>query len=441
MTLELEHFNDNYGLRFISIAEDIDAASTDDYNEIFQIVLVLNEMVPRDCSRKIKSSWVNGVANGKFMFGTPPFGYERGRGNNLQLEVDQIAARYVQRIFSLYARGESMRGIADTLNREKFPSPRAYYYDKVGRDNPVHEAGTWGSNTIRSILENEAYIGVLIQGKRRTISYKNKNRKLVPEDNWYRTENAHDAIVDLELWNTVQQRRKRNPRIRSLASGEPSCFAGLLFCGKCGAPLSHTKSRGRSVYRCPTYNYSGKEACTSHRISEEVLLNILRDSISGRLAISSIDPFELEVKIWEQLQNKAQEMGRLIASRQKRLSKQIESNQLAMNRLLEEGSKGDLPSSVFQEHLSHLHTESCVMWKELNTVNEQAKSHKKRRKRDTNTCVELINTQLSVAKIERKLLTQLVEKIDVHEKVIAGQKRELHINVKYRYSLDSNLQN
>ncbi|MDL2328120.1 recombinase family protein, partial [Ruminococcaceae bacterium OttesenSCG-928-A11] len=126
MTLELEHFNDNFGLRFVSIAEDIDATDTNDYNEIFQIVLVLNEMVPRDCSRKIKSSWVNGVTNGKFMFGTPPFGYERGTDNNLRLEVDSVAARHVQRIFSLYAGGESMRGIAEIFNREKYPSPRAY---------------------------------------------------------------------------------------------------------------------------------------------------------------------------------------------------------------------------------------------------------------------------------------------------------------------------
>lgn len=437
MTLELEHFNDNYGLRFISITEDIDAANTNDYNEIFQIVLVLNEMVPRDCSRKIKSSWINGVTNGKFMFGTPPFGYERGRNNNLCLEVDPVAARHVQRIFSLYAGGESMRGIAEIFNREQYPSPRAYYYDKMGRSNPVRESDTWNSNTIRNILENEAYVGVLVQGKRRTISYKNKNRKLVPQEEWHRTESAHDAIIEKELWDFVQQRRKTGSRVRALADGEPSIFAGMLTCGECGSPLSRAKSRGRAVYRCSTYNNKGKEACSSHRVSEEVLLNIFRDSIGGYIAKSSIDPQKMEIQVWNQFQEKTKETSRLISARQKRLSVQIDSNQSAMRKLLDEGAKGYLPSTVLQEQLSNLHTELSELWNELNVANEQAKIHKKRRERDSAACLALIEKQLSLEKLDRSFLMQLIEKVVVSER-INEKGRNIKLKIKYRFSMDSN---
>ena len=201
------------------------------------------------------------------MFGTPPFGYRRGVQDNLCLEVDPIAAPYVKRIFSLFAGGESMRQIAETLNREGLPSPRAYYYQTVGKKNPNAESDTWGSNTIRQILENETYTGVLVQGMRRVVSNKNKKRKMAPREDWYRAENAHEPIIDELTWTTVQKRRKDKCQTRRYKRENVGVFSSLLRCGECGSALAHAFARDKPIYRCSHYNNNGKSACSPHSIS------------------------------------------------------------------------------------------------------------------------------------------------------------------------------
>lgn len=54
------------------------------------------------------------------------------------------------------------------------------------------------------MLVNEIYIGNMVQGKYGSISYKTKQNKPRPKDTWYRVEGTHEAIIDRELWNRVQ---------------------------------------------------------------------------------------------------------------------------------------------------------------------------------------------------------------------------------------------
>lgn len=431
MTLELERFNDDFGLRFISIAEDIDAESSADYNEVFQIVLVLNEMYPRDCSKKIKYSWKNGVSDGKFMFGTPPYGYERGEDNPLVMTIDKDAAVNVKRIFRMYANGHSMRAIAETLNNEGILAPRAYYYDKKGKVNPQKESSTWGSNTICQMLENEAYIGVLIQGKRRSVSYKNKRRKAVPEENWYRTENAHDSIIDDLTWETVRQRRIEMPRTRRKKSGKLGLFSGLIKCGDCGSTLAYTEARDKAYYRCSLYNTNGKQACSPHRVAESVLAELLLVDIRYYAEMAITDKQSLIERIRMSLQTSNDDTMQILLTEKNTVEHQLELNLAATRSLIDDRAKQLVPDKIFNIQANRLADELEELEK------EQSRLHSKLiRKRDEekgiSSWLKHIEMHLSLTTLDRMAITELIDSIDVFESEVDGR-RQLDFRINYRF--------
>lgn len=85
-----------------------------------------------------------------------------------------------------------------------------------------------------------------------------------------RIENTHEPLVDRETWDLVQGHI--NSRKRSQKDDEPRIFAGLLKCGECGWSLSvaNTKNKSR-YYRYTQYSAHGKEACSLHFITYNLL--------------------------------------------------------------------------------------------------------------------------------------------------------------------------
>ena len=432
MTIELEHFNDECGLRFISISEDIDAESTNDYNEIFQIVLVLNEMYPRDCSKKIKASWHNGVSDGKFMFGTPPFGYQRGDENNLCLTVDTVAAKLVKRIFEAFATGDNMRQIAEMLNQEGIPSPRAYYYQKVGRTNPKAESSTWGSNTIRQMLDNEAYIGILVQGKRRAVSYKNKKRKLVPSENWYRTEHTHEAIIDDITWAEVRRRKEKKSLSIRRNGKSAGVFSGLLRCGNCGAALAHTLARDKPIYRCSLYNNNGRTACTPHSISEETLMQIVGEDIRKYAHVAHENRERLVNQLLLSLQKENGDSSRILSTQKRNVENSIQLNQRATKRLLEDRAQGYMPDNIFHPQIQQFSTELDTLRNELQET--QNKMEQKNSEQKNISCwLERIEKHLKLERVDRIVATELIESILVYERISHEGQKIFDISLKYRF--------
>ncbi|MFG6353115.1 MAG: recombinase family protein, partial [Oscillospiraceae bacterium] len=59
------------------------------------------------------------------------------------------------------------------------------------------------------------YTGVMIQGRRKKVSYKSKVIIDTPEDQWYRVEGTHEAIIDRDTFDAVQ----RGLRLRTKTDG------------------------------------------------------------------------------------------------------------------------------------------------------------------------------------------------------------------------------
>ena len=127
-------------------------------------------------------------------------------------------------------------------------------------------------------LANEIYPGNTVHYQIQKLSYKSKKNVKRPKEDWMRIENTHEPLVDRETWDLVQGHI--NSRKRSRKNDEPQIFAGLLKCGECGWSLSSAGSKNQSrYYRCSLYFAHGKEACSLHFIT----YNLLFAFVLGRL--------------------------------------------------------------------------------------------------------------------------------------------------------------
>ena len=103
------------------------------------------------------------------------------------------------------------------LNDRGVPNPTEYKrLHGLRYKQPTRKNSTlWKYFAISDMLCNEMYIGNMVQGKYGSVSYKTKQNKPRPKDEWYRVEGTHEAIIDRELWDKVQSLIEQNKELLS----------------------------------------------------------------------------------------------------------------------------------------------------------------------------------------------------------------------------------
>ena len=128
----------------------------------------------------------------------------------------------------------SCRKIAATLNEEGVPTPATYCGWNMGRKGPY--AGLWSSERISEMLQNETYLGNMVQGRTVKISYKSKKCLKQDRENWVVVENTHEPLIDKETFQKV--RMLVNSRRHTRSRTYDFLLKGLIFCHECGYPMA-----------------------------------------------------------------------------------------------------------------------------------------------------------------------------------------------------------
>ena len=173
------------GIRFIAIGDDVDTGNGSvDYDLMFPIKNIFNEYYPADCSRKVKQAFISKATNGEFIGSQAPYGYRKSQKDKHILEIDENTADTVKEIFRMAAyQGYGYNKIARVLTDRKIIAPAAYQAQQSGRSfsgNPYE----WNLTTVYKLFENETYLGHLVSGKRRKLSFKSKRIVKQSEDKW-----------------------------------------------------------------------------------------------------------------------------------------------------------------------------------------------------------------------------------------------------------------
>lgn len=273
------------GIRFIALNDHYDSrehhGNTIEIDTAFQTLLY--DLYSKDISVKVKSSFENKCANGEYVFGQVPFGYEKSREVKNTVVVNEKEAGIVRYIFSLAVQGKSSTQIAKRLYEEDVPTiMQIRKPNKTVRDGKLH---TWSSQAVRTILNNRFYLGEMAYGKSVRKSVGSKDGMAVPREDWKVIPNHHEALISEEIFEQVSVFR---PEHSTKRSREKHTLTGKLYCGGCGYSLNYKAIRGKNKYRrfeCRKHSLLQiPECCTymSADLLEETVLFMLNKELMLR---------------------------------------------------------------------------------------------------------------------------------------------------------------
>lgn len=200
---------------------------------------------------RVKRNFEEGIPWRSFMLG---YRVKDGR-----FEIVPEEAAIVRRIFDDYLAGAGFYLIAKRLNEEGVPNP---------------SGAAWIPSAIQKLVRNVNYTGNLLLQK--TYSENHITKKMRPnrgELPQYYVENAHEAIIEPELFMAVQEEIAR----RSAKFNKPDTerkvypFTGLIECSLCGRHYRRKTTACQAVWICSTFNTRGKKYCPSKQIPETTL--------------------------------------------------------------------------------------------------------------------------------------------------------------------------
>lgn len=160
---------------------------------------------------------------GKWAGGHPILGYDVDpRG--FRLVVNEDEASRAREIFSLYLEHEALIPTVKAIDERGWLNKRW-----ITRKGLERGGKPFDKNSLFKLLTNVAYLG--------KVKYKTEVH-----------EGEHDAIVDAEVWQRVQQLLTRNGRTGGAAVRNKygALLKGLLHCAPCGCSMGHTYSTRRN---------------------------------------------------------------------------------------------------------------------------------------------------------------------------------------------------
>ena len=280
MGFYLERVFPEKGVRFIAINDHVDSLKGP-YDMMLPLKNVFNAQYAKDISDKVRSSFKAKQHRGEFVGAFAGYGYLKDPENHNHLVVDPVAAKVVQRIFTMAAAGVGQVRIAKTLNDEHIPCPSAYKKlmgMKYTNSHKLEGTTYWTYATIHRMLQNEMYLGNMVQARNLRPTMHGKAKKAAQE-NWTVVSGTHEAIISRELWDAVQAQVTKNSRELDF-NGNVGLFAGFLKCADCGRSMTKTTWANRTSYSCGSYHRYGKTVCSSHYIAQADLETILLNDLN-----------------------------------------------------------------------------------------------------------------------------------------------------------------
>lgn len=406
----MERYFPEHRVRYISLLDGIDTGVDSTANDITPFRAIMNDMYAKDISKKIKSVKRDKQRKGQFIGGKPAYGYKMHPTEKNKIVIDEEVAPVVRRIFALALSGMSCRNIATRLNQEGVPTPATYANLPVARPGPY--TGLWSSERISEMLQNETYIGNMVQGRSVKISYKSKKCLRQAPANWVVVEGTHEPLVDGETFRKVQLLVGSRKHTRSRTYD--FLLKGLIFCHECGYPLAvlnRKNARGEDVlyFVCRTYQrFTKAGVCTCHSIKEKTVTDAVVAKVR-EVCQACLKPDELLPMAREAVENA--EKGSGLKMELQDLQSRIDSLTAKLDRMYTDRLNGLLPEADFQRIFSRIKGEREQLEEKRKALAFQQKSPVPSEDRAR----ELVQRFIETAGESRELLVSLIERVELTE--------------------------
>ena len=376
-------------------------------------------------SMRIKTRMKQLVAEGRFVTGKTPYGYDFVKCGTLNkkgqevhdLVINEEEAKIVREIFALtVTQGIGTHTIAKMLN---------------DRGVRTHSGAMFSSTIIKQILKNKKYIGYYVSGD--VCSDKFDNIVIIEDDLFQRAQ----EIVD------QRERKFEESRSVSRRTQGDNLLSGNIFCADCGSRLVFSTSKRKNAKQDGTFSeYCSRRYICSNRVRlntvcksatsykaekiEEAVVKVVKD-LFARLS-DTPETKAVDRKIKAQL-SEAKATQKKQAAALEKLNKQYEKLQLEIANTLTGDSiysADDLALAIRTVKAKILETEKKLdeATEAVDKINETMQSIVPMYKRFvswSNTFDEM------TAEEKRMVLTQLIQRIEVNR----GYEINITLNMDY----------
>ncbi|MDR2570004.1 MAG: DUF4368 domain-containing protein [Oscillospiraceae bacterium] len=421
-----------YNIHFIAVSDGVDSTKGD--NEFTAIRNVFNEMYARDTSKKCRAVKQSKGKAGEKLAVIPPYGYLKDPNDKKTWLVDEEAAVVIQKIFALCIEGKGPAQIAKHLQQQRILTPTAHNLQQgfPTIHKRVKDPYKWNIPAVSTILRRLEYLGHTVNFKTYKQSYKSSKMLHNTPDKWVVFENAHEPIIEVNVFETVQNLRKT--RKRPTRQGEMGLFSGILFCEDCKEKmyLSRTTKAGSEHYICST-NRKNRELCNSpHTIRNEVLKKIVLQNLWE--AIVYVSRCESDF-IREAAELSArQHDNRLVADKLAltKAEKRIDELDNIIKRLYEDNLSGKLTDERFMKFSYDYELEQENLKTAIEAMRRDVKQREQKRQ-NTKAFVAAAKKYTDLKNLDGTVLREFIDRIEISATPKYNRKHPRRINIVYNF--------
>ena len=417
-------------IRFIAINDGIDSANQAD-SDFTPFLNIINEWYAKDTSKKIRAVMKAKGESGKHLTTRPPFGYMKSPDDKTKWIVDDEAAQIVKKIFALCLEGYGTSQIARILKDKKILTPFSYWSSKGQAFKSSENPYNWSADTIAGIIEKKEYLGHTVNFKTYKQSYKSKKKCTNPEEKHLIFENTHEAIIDVDTWERVQELRK-NKR-RPTRTGKSNMFSGIAYCADCGQKLYYCTSKyfesRQDHFVCST-SRKGKEECSTHFIRAM----ILEQGVLAHLkyVIGTVASYENQFRKVLGAKQKA-EVKKELSAKKKLLSKsesRIKELDLLFQCIYEDNVSGKISDERFEMLSANYENEQAELKQIIEKLSAEI-SETEEQSDNVERFISKVHKYFDLQKLTPSVLNDMVKRVYVHAPQKIDGKRTQEIDIVY----------
>lgn len=424
-------------IRFIAIGDNVD---TDRENLDLDLMLpmknVFNQYYPADCSRKTRQAFKTKAMRGEFLGTNAPYGYQKSKKDKHILEIDPVTAPVVVEIFEMAAyKGYGYSKITRVLSERKILTPTAYRYQSEGKTYNK-DPYDWNLISVRRILENTEYLGCVVNGKKKKISFKSKKVIQTPQEKWIIAENMHEPIITQRLWDDAHNHLDSRKRVGKL--GEINIFSGLLKCDKCGYALAIAGTKpNKKYFSCSTYKRKGKNACAVHYLKYDDIYQIVLKDIQEKIKLVNIDREKFAQKLSSEIGNIGNNRSNVLIKEISDVENRLKSIDSKFDQMYEDKLRGLLPERKFIEMTEKSEKEYENLLLRLEELKKEAELPKETSD-NISYFMDIVNRYTDIQELNAEILNRFIDKIVVGNKIKTPQGYTQEITIYYQFVGDLN---
>ena len=413
----LEQVFPRLGVRFISSGNPF----VDSYNDPDAITGgmeipingLMNDRFAAKTSADIRRTFDAKRRRGEFIGAFAPYGYIKDPEDKNSIIIDPEAAAVVRDIFNWFVvDGMSKRGIALKLNELGILNPTAYKQRvlKLKYQNPGTEMndGLWMGSNIYALLRNQMYVGDMVQGRNRIISYKVHTQISVPEEEWYIVPNTHEAIIDRELFEQAQLLHSRDTRTAP-GKRELYIFSGMVRCSDCKKAMRRRVSKNLAYYFCRTFQDKG--VCTKRAIREDKLTKAVFDAV--RVQIELVQSLSDALNAINERPNVKTQSNRLTAMLKMRQA-ELDKIVTASDSLYMDWKNGDITKEDYRRMKASFDEKADALRAAVENIKDEINTLAKGVNADDPFLTAFLKYK-NITELNRGIVVELINTVYVHE--------------------------